>query len=138
MSDASFRDRVVAPSIRGVAATRADASSSAVVAGVAGVALAMAAGAAVALAAADVIWLGTSDADGAGAMLLSVVGWTLLVWAALVGVAVVVHLVRSAAAGRRLAPIEIVLLIATAAVVSGVLIVHPLVGSGQGFGGSIG
>lgn len=135
MSDASFRDRVVAPSIRGVAATRADASSSAVVAGVA---LAMAAGAAVALAAADVIWLGTSDADGAGAMLLSVVGWTLLVWAALVGVAVVVHLVRSAAAGRRLAPIEIVLLIATAAVVSGVLIVHPLVGSGQGFGGSIG
>jgi hypothetical protein len=135
MSDASFRDRVVAPSIRGVAATRADASSSAVIAGVA---LAMATGAAVALAAADVIWLGTFDADGAGAMLLSVIGWTLLVWAALVGVAVVVHLVRSAAAGRRLAPIEIVLLIATAAVVSGVLIIHPLVGSGQGFGGPIG
>lgn len=98
-----------------------------------GAALAMAAGAAIALAVADAIWFGTPTADGPALMLLYVVGWVLLVWAALAGIGVAVHLFRSAA-HRRPRPIEIVLVGAIAAIVVGVLLAHPLIGSGQGFG----
>lgn len=118
-----------------MATTLADPRSSA---GASAVALGLATGAAIALAAADAVWFGIPTADGPGVTLLYVVGWLLLAWAAVVALATVVHLVRSASAGRRQTPLEIVLIAAALAVVVGVLLAHPMFGSGQGFGSALG
>ncbi|MGM1029431.1 MAG: hypothetical protein ACQEWM_06090 [Actinomycetota bacterium] len=117
-----------------MATTRADPRSSAVASGIA---ISMALAAAIAIAVADAMWFGIPTADGAGITLVYVVGWVLLGWAALLGLAIVVHRVRSGV-DRRPAPIELVLLAATAAVIVGVLLTHPLIGSGQGFGTALG
>lgn len=118
-----------------MAMTRAQPRSGAAVPAVA---LAMAGGAAIALGVADAVWFGIPTADGPGLALLYIVGWALLVWAVLVGLVGLVHLVRSGRAGRRPTPVEVVLLAAAAAVVVGVLLAHPLIGSGHGVGTALG
>lgn len=95
-----------------------------------GVALAMAAGAALVLAAADAIWVSMPTADDAGLSLLVILGWALAVWASLIAVAVAVHLVRRLATRQRIAPIAIALVVATGVVIAGVVLLHPLAGSG--------
>ena len=64
--------------------------------------------------------------------LASLAGWVLVVWAVISGAAVGVQLVRAAAAARRVALREVLLLSATAALVTWVVFTHPLLGSGSG------
>ena len=97
-----------------------------------GAALGMAGTAAVLLGAADAIWVGIPTSDGPGLSLLYITGWALLSWAGIVGLIVAVLVVRSVVSRRRPALLEVVLIIATAAVIVGVLLVRPFAGSSEG------
>lgn len=90
----------------------------------------MAAGAALALGVADAIWASTPTAGDAGLSLLYVLGWALAAWAGLIAVLVVVHLARGLAARRRIAPVDVALVVATALVIVATVLMHPPAGSG--------
>lgn len=96
-------------------------------------ALALAGGGALSLAVADGIGF-LSPSTEAVFTLLFIAGWVLLAWAAIVGGVVAVHLVRAAAGRRRPALIDTVLVLATVAVIAGVVHAHPLTGSSSGVG----
>ena len=95
--------------------------------------LALAGSAAVVLGVGDAIGFRT---DGAEAVFVGawVLGWTLLVWAAILAGVGAVRLVRRLVARRDTAPSEVVLVVAGAALVVGVISAHPLWGSGSGAG----
>jgi hypothetical protein len=97
----------------------------------AGVALALAAGAALVLSFADLIWFGTPSTGGPGLSLLYIAGWALMVWAVVIGIVAVAHVVH-AIRTRRLAAIEIVLVVTTAAIMASVILARPLTGSSGG------
>ncbi|WP_345750976.1 hypothetical protein [Microbacterium rhizophilus] len=86
-------------------------------------ALALATGAALSLTIANVLNL-HANADEL-VTLGFILGWVLVVWATIVGAAVVVQLVR-----RRPAAIEILLIVAAAAVIAVTVSAYPLFGSG--------
>jgi hypothetical protein len=62
------------------------------------------------------------------------VGWVFLAWATIVGGAVAVHVIRAVALRRRPTLVQTVLVVATAAVIVGLIWAHPLFGSGAGVG----
>lgn len=99
----------------------------------AGVALALAGCAALTFAVGDAVGFLSPGAE-AVATLSWLVGWMLLAWATFVGGAVLVHLVRAVALRRRPALVEVVLVLATAAVIAGVIVTYPPAGSGSGVG----
>jgi formate-dependent nitrite reductase membrane component NrfD len=94
-----------------------------------GIALAMALGAAILL----VVAHGASTDVESLETLSFVLGWALLIWAVIVGAAVLVHLLRTRTQ-RRPGPVEVGLLVATVLVVLGVLLIYPPIGSGAGIG----
>ena len=99
----------------------------------AGVALALAGCAALLLAVGDAI--GFVDPTTEAVFTLSwIVGWMLLAWSTIVGGAVLVYLIYGVASRRRTALSEIVLVVATAAVIATAVWAHPLAGSGTGVG----
>ena len=108
--------------------TRPDDARSTAVA--AGVALGLAGCAALSLAVGDAIGFVTDRTEAVFALLF-MVGWMLLAWATIVGGVVSVHLIR-VSFRRSPALIEIALVVATAAVIAGVILTHPLAGSGSG------
>ncbi len=113
-----------------MAGTRRDSESGVVSAAVA---LGLAVCAALSFAVGDAIGF-VSPSTEAMFTLLWMVGWALLAWAMIIGAVVSVHLVRKGAFLRRPVLREAVLIIATAAVIAGVIFAHPLVGSGAGTG----
>ena len=64
----------------------------------------------------------------------SILGWTLLVWAAVLGGLSVVQLVRRLASRSGTSRSEVVWIIAGAAIIVGVIATHPVVGTGSGTG----
>jgi hypothetical protein len=111
-------------------ATRRNSGSTAFAAGAA---LALAGCAALLLAVGDAIGFVSPSAEAVFTVMF-VVGWVFLAWATIVGGAVLIHLIRVVAVGRRPALIETLLVVATAAVIAGVIFTHPLAGSGSGVG----
>lgn len=95
------------------------------------VALGLAVGAAASLTAAHLANRGTAADELVS--LGVVLGFALLAWAAIVAVAVAVHLVRGAR-DRRPAAREILLVVATAAAIAGILWAYPPFGGGGGAG----
>lgn len=71
----------------------------------------------------NVIWTSIPDSDAMPTMMF-LTGWALLTGAVIVGTVVAVHLVRA-----RRSRLEVALVLATALVVAGVVLAHPLVGS---------
>ena len=110
--------------------TRRDSGSTAVAAGVA---LALAGCSALSFAVGDAVGFVSPSAEAVFTFSW-LVGWMLLAWATIVGGAVAIHLIRAVASRRRPARVEIVLIVATAAVIAGVILTHPLAGSGAGVG----
>jgi hypothetical protein len=96
------------------------------------VALVLAGGAALSLAASHVIDVMNPVAESVVTFAF-LAGWVLLAWAAILGGAVAVHLVRTAP-HRRPSRIESVLVVATAAVITWAICAYPLAGSGSGVG----
>jgi len=89
--------------------------------------------AALSLAVGDAVGFVSASAE-ALSTLSWVVGWVLLTWAVIAGGAVAVHLVRAVVLRRRVAPIEVGLVVATVAVIAWTICTHPLAGSGAGTG----
>lgn len=96
--------------------------------GIAGLVLATAAAAA--LTAAHAVGFAASGAE-AVFVLLWIVGWVLLAWAGIVGVAGVGALIRAGVARRGVTAIDALLVVATAVVVAGVVMTYPFAGAGS-------
>lgn len=107
-----------------------DAGSSTAIAGIIG--LSMAAAGAALLFLAEALWTSSADIEAAST-LAWIAGWTLLLWAVIIVAVVVVQLARSA---RRRAPtlVEVVLVVATVAVILGAFGWLPPFGTGGGTG----
>jgi len=97
--------------------------------------------AALALAGTAALVLGVADAIGfrsAGAeavfLAASILGWTLLAWATILGGLGAFQLVHRLVSGRSAAWPDVLLLVAGTAVIVAVISTHPLWGSGSGVG----
>lgn len=62
------------------------------------------------------------------------VGVALLAWAAIADGVLAVHLIRSAARGRAPAVVDVALTLSAAALITVILVTHPLAGGGSGAG----
>jgi hypothetical protein len=99
----------------------------------AGASIVLAACAGLLLASGDAIGFATPETEGIFTVLY-LAGWMFLSGALLVGVVAVVLLIRSLVSSRRLRLLDVLLLVAAAAVVTGVVWTHPLAGAGSGVG----